>query len=129
MSIIHNYEHLKKLVFKGAENKKIAITDKVLERIRYELSVIEEKDFTGYYILYSRIIEICNELNLLRSFGRGSALNSMVNFCLDITKINPIDENLIFEKFVSPHQKHLPDIDIDIPKGYQKIVIDLLKSK
>ena len=125
----HNHEHLKKLVFKGAENKKIAITENVLDRISYELSVIEEKDFTDYFILYSRIIEICNELNLLRSFGRGSAINSMVNFCLDITKINPIDENLIFERFVSPHQKQLPDIDIDIPKGYQKIVIDLLKSK
>ena len=51
MSIIHNYEHLKKLVFKGAENKKIAITDNVLDRISYELSVIEEK--TLLTILYS----------------------------------------------------------------------------
>jgi DNA polymerase-3 subunit alpha len=76
---------------------------------------------------YSRIIEVCNELNLLRSYNRGSAANSIVNYCLDITKINPIEENLIFERFILPQQIKLPDIDIDIPKGSQDIVIEKLK--
>lgn len=123
------HEQLKALVYKGARDKNLVITDTVLDRISYELTIIEKQGFTDYFILYSRIIEICNELNLLRSFGRGSAANSIVNYCLDITKINSIDENLIFERFISPLQKQLPDIDIDIPKGHQINVIEKLKQK
>lgn len=127
--MIDKHGQLKTLVYKGAKDKKLAITDAVLDRISYELSIIEKQDFTDYFILYSRIIEICNELDLLRSFGRGSAANSIVNYCLDITNINPIYENLIFERFVLPQQKNLPDLDIDIPKGHQKNVIEKLKQK
>ena len=123
------HKQLKALVYKGAEDKKLDITDIVLDRISDELSVIEKQGFTEYFILYSRIIEICNELELLSSYGRGSAANSIVNYCLDITKINPIYENLIFERFIHPNQKQLPDIDIDIPKGQQKVVIEKLKQK
>lgn len=124
-----NHEQLKKLVYKGARDKKLVITDIVLDRISYELSIIEKQGFTDHFILYSRIIEICNKLNLIRSFGRGCSANSIINYCLDVTKINPIDENLIFERFISPQQKQLPDIDIDIPNGQQKNVIEKLKQK
>jgi len=127
--MITSFQHLKSLVYNGAEKKSIIISDIFLDRVSYELSVIEKLGFTDYFILFSRIIEVCNELNLLRSYGRGSAANSLVNYCLDITKINPIDENLIFERFILPTQKTLPDIDIDIPKGYQKQVIKMLKQK
>lgn len=125
----NNHEQLKNFVYNGARDKKLVLTDLILDRISYELSIIEKQGFTDYFILYSRIIEICNEIKLLRSYGRGSAANSIVNYCLDITKINPIDENLIFERFIHPQQKQLPDIDIDIPKGYHKNVIELLKQK
>ena len=124
-----NHEQLKKLVYKGARDKKLVITDIVLDRISYELSIIEKQGFTDHFILYSRIIEICNKLNLIRSFGRGCSANSIINYCLDVTKINPIDENLIFERFISPQRKQLPDIDIDIPNGQQKNVIEKLKQK
>lgn len=126
---IKNSELLKTLIHKGARDKKLVLTDTVLNRIGYELSIIERQGFTDHFILYSRIAEICNELNLLRSCGRGNSINSMVNYCLDITKINPVAENLLFENFVHPEQKHLPDIDIDIPVGYQKNVIEKLKEK
>lgn len=124
-----NHEKLKALVYNGARDKKLAITDNVLDRISFELSVIEKQGFTDYFILYSRIIEVCNEINLLRSFGRGSASNSIVNYCLDVTKINPIEENLIFERFIHPKQISLPDVDIDIPKGTLEKVINLLVNK
>ncbi len=125
----NNYNLLKGLVFNGAKDKNLDSSDLVLDRINYELSIIESKGYEDYFILFSRIIAACNELNILRSYGRGSAANSIVNYCLDITKINPIHENLVFDRFI--HQKHvdLPDIDIDIPKGCQKKVIQLLKQK
>jgi DNA polymerase-3 subunit alpha len=124
-----NLENLKELVFEGAREKIPLITDPFLDGINYELSEIERQGFVDYFILFSRIIEVCNELNLLRSPGRGSAPHSVVNFCLDITKINPIGENFIFERFLNPHQKRLPDIDIDISKGHQKQLLDRLKEK
>lgn len=124
----NKFEHLKQLVYEGAKNKMPDINDVVLDRISYELNTIKKLDFIDYFILYSRIIEVCNEFKLLRSYGRGSAPNSIVNYCLDITNINPIEENLIFERFIHPTQKQLPDIDIDIPKGWQKKVIEKLKQ-
>jgi DNA polymerase-3 subunit alpha len=85
--MITNIELLKKLVYNGARSKKLPLTDIVLDRLSYELSIIEKQNFCDYFITYSRIIEVCNELNLLRSYNRGSAANSIVNYCLDITKI------------------------------------------
>ena len=126
---IKKSELLGNLIYKGARDKKLVLTDIVSGRIGHELSIIESQGFTDHFILYSRIAEICNELNLIRSCGRGNSINSMVNYCLDITKINPVEENLLFEKFVRPEQKHLPDIDIDVPDGYQKNVIEKLKQK
>lgn len=123
------FEQLRSIVFNGLKRKNILITDTVLDRLNYELSVIEKQDYAEYFILYSRIVEICNELNLIRSYGRGSAPSSLVCFCLDITKINPIDENLIFESFILPGREYLPDIDLDIPKGYRDNVIQVFKQK
>ncbi len=127
---IKNSELLRNLIYEGARVKKLVVTNTVVsDRIGHELLIIEKQGFTDHFILYSQIAEICNELNLLRSCGRGDSINSIVNYCLDITKINPIEENLLFENFVRPGQKHLPDIDIDIPCGYQKNVIERLKQK
>ena len=125
----NEHEHLKKIVYNGARAKNLTITDTVLDRISYELAVIEQKGFTDYFIIYSRIIEVCNELKLIRSYGRGYAADSLINYCLDITKINPIDENLMFENFIHLQQKNLPDVQIDIPRGQQKNVVELLRKK
>jgi len=122
-------EVLKSLVYEGVKNKQIAVTDVVLDRISYELSVIESNNSVEYFLLYSKIIEVCNELNLIRTYGRGSAAGSLVNYCLDITKINPIAEKLLFERFILPEQNRLPDIDIDIPNGSKQKVIENLKEK
>ena len=121
--------HLKKLVFDGARKKNIVLNEETIDRIYYELSVIDKKGFADYFICYSRIIEICNELNLLRSCGRSTAISSMVNYCLDITKIDPLKENLVFEKFIHLKNKNLPDIDIDIPKNQQKKLVERLTKK
>ena len=85
-----SFIYLEKKVYQGAKRKKLPITDLVLDRIKYELIIIKNQNFTDYFILYLRLIEICNDLNLIRSYNRGSAENSIVNFCLDITKLNPL---------------------------------------
>ena len=118
---------LRKLVFDGARSKKLEINDLTLDRLSFELSVIEKLSLPEYFIIYSKIVEICNKHGLLRSYGRGSACGSLVNYCLDITKINPLKEGLIFERFLNPLVSTFADIDIDIPKGCQKMVYEELK--
>lgn len=120
---------LKSIVFKGAKSKNLELSEKVLDRLTHELSVINCKGFIDYFILYSKIIEVCNDLKLIRSAGRGTAPSSLVNYCLDITNINPLEHNFRFEKFIHPNQTSLPDIDIDIPLGYKEFVIDEFKKR
>lgn len=125
----NSFSELKTAVFQGAKDRNIKLTDKYLDRINYELGIIENNGFSDYFLLYSYIVRICNELNILRSYGRNSALNSFVNYCLDITKLDPVEHKLIFERFILPSMKQFPDIDIDIPCGFQDIVITNFKAK
>lgn len=125
----NNFEELKSKVYNSTIFKNLEITDTVLDRINYELEIIQKLNFTDYFLLFSRICEVCNELKIIRSLGRGNAAGSFVNYCLDITKINPLNENLFFERFIHPEQKNLPDIDLDISKGSQKLVLNKLKEK
>lgn len=122
-------DYMKKLVFAGAKAKQLKITDQVLDRLNYELSVIEKLDLAEYFVIYSRIAEICNNEGILRSYGRGSASGSLVNYCLDITKINPLEEGLIFERFLNPEISKWADIDIDVPIGAQKVIVEKLKAE
>ena len=120
---------LKSLVYKGAMLKQLEINDIVLDRLNYELSIIEALNLIDYFLVYSKIIEICDSHNILRSYGRGSACGSLVNYCLDITKINPLLEGLIFERFLNPELAASVDIDIDISCGHQKMILEELKSE
>lgn len=127
---IKNSELLRMLIYKGARDKKLVLSNTVVSsRIAYELSIIERQGFTDHFILYSRIAEVCNELRLICSPGRGNSINSLVNYCLDITRVNPVTENLWFESFIYRDQKHFPDIDIDVPFGSRKTVIETLKQE
>lgn len=125
----NNFELLKERVYNSNVFQTIEITDLILDRVNYELGVIQKLGFEDYFLLYSRITEVCNELNLLRTYGRGNAVGSFINFCLDITKINPLEENLIFERFINPELNIFPDIDIDIPNDTRKIIVERLKEK
>ncbi len=127
-SMKNDISHLSELVYEGARTKNLAMTDDVIERIVFELEIIETEKFVGYFLLFARIIEACNELKLLRSHGRGSAMNSMVCYCLDITKINPITENLISERILFKNQIYCPDIDLDIPKDHRQNILKKLKE-
>lgn len=119
---------LRKLVYDGAKAKQLTFSQALVERLDLELSTIVKAGCVDYVLVYKGIIDICNQHDLLRSPGRGSACGSLVNYCLDITKINPLEENLIFERFFNIEvTKHL-DIDIDIPMGKRGLVLEELKK-
>ncbi len=88
----------------------------VLPRLEKEFRVIEMKKLAGYFLVVNDISDFCREQNIL-SQGRGSAANSVVCYCLGITAVEPIENKLLFERFLSEKYERYPDIDIDLPSG------------
>jgi len=122
----HSPSVLKELVFCNLTRKIKNLDDTILDRLNYELSIIEQHDLSYYFLNYKKIVDLCNKEGWLRSPGRGSATASLVNYCLDITKLNPLENGLYFERFInSDHFKGI-DIDIDLPKGKRNILINYL---
>ncbi len=119
---------LRQKVYEGAARKNLEMSDLVFDRIKKELDVIEKMDLAEYFYIFSLIADICNTKNWLRSPGRSTAPGSMVNYCLDITMINPMNENLIFECFLNPEVSKFANIDIDISSDNRDELIAYLKQ-
>lgn len=97
-------------------------------QIEYELKVIEQLGFPGYFLIVHDLVEFCRAENILCQ-GRGSAANSAVCFVLGITNAEPISAGLLFERFLSPDRDGPPDIDIDIESGRREEVIQYVYQK
>ncbi len=108
-------DYLHYLVYQGA--KRLygdPVPKDVDDRIRFELHVMKTMGFPGYFLIVSDFIRAAREeLNVMVGPGRGSAAGSVVAYCLGITKINPLDYDLLFERFLNPDRISLPDIDTD----------------
>lgn len=87
-----------------------------LERFRYELGVIKEMGFAGYFLIVADFIDYARKKGIPVGPGRGSAAGSLVAYSLRITDIDPIRYNLLFERFLNPERKSMPDIDVDFCK-------------
>ncbi|WP_027012770.1 error-prone DNA polymerase [Corynebacterium freiburgense] len=98
------------------------------QQIDYELEVIAELTFPGYFLIVSDIMDFCNAQGILAQ-GRGSSANSAVCFALGITNVEPIQAGLLFERFLSPERDGPPDIDIDIESGRREEVIQYVYQK
>lgn len=97
-------------------HKSKAIRDQVQERLDKEFAVIEMKKLAGYFLVVCDISDFCKREGIL-SQGRGSAANSVVCYSLGITAVEPIENKLLFERFLSEKYEQYPDIDIDLPSG------------
>lgn len=109
----------KKTIAKSIEryrNETWAIRSQVTSRLEKEFRIIEMKKLAGYFLTVSDISDFCHDNNIL-SQGRGSAANSVVCYALGITAVDPIKNNLLFERFLSEKYEQYPDIDIDLPSG------------
>ncbi|ASR34178.1 error-prone DNA polymerase [Prauserella marina] len=109
----------------GAEGGK---NDKAYRQIEHELKVIEERRFPGYFLIVWDIVRFCDENDILCQ-GRGSAANSAVCYALGITKIDPVEWNLLFERFLAPDRDGYPDIDLDIESDRREKVIQYVYEK
>ncbi|GAB1484119.1 hypothetical protein MASR2M78_29360 [Treponema sp.] len=99
---------LKSRVLDGAEKRYGELSDGVMERINYELSIIDSKGFAPYFLVMDDIVCMSS-----RTCGRGSAAASIVSYSLGITNVDPIEHRLYFERFLNPARPDPPDIDVD----------------
>ena len=99
------------------------------ERLSYELNIINEMGFSNYFLVVYDFIRFAKKNNILVGPGRGSAAGSLVSYALGITDIDPLKYNLLFERFLNPERKTMPDIDTDFPDDKRQEVIDYVVSK
>ncbi|PLW92671.1 MAG: DNA polymerase III subunit alpha [Marinilabiliales bacterium] len=121
--------YLRHLTLEGAKRRYEEITDEISERIDFELSVIQNMGYPGYFLITQDFIAKAREMEVLVGPGRGSAAGSIVAFCLGITNIDPIKYKLLFERFLNPDRISLPDIDIDFDDDGRDQVIRYVMDK
>jgi len=117
---------LEKSAFDGLKErlKGAPLTEEYRRRLEYELSVINQMGFPGYFLIIADVIQACKERGIPIGPGRGSAAGSLVAYAMKITELDPIKYGLIFERFLNPERVTMPDIDTDVSdKGRE----DLLK--
>jgi len=115
--------YLKYLTYKGAEKRYPTITPEIRERIDFELSIIEKTGYPGYFLIVQDFIAAARKMGVSVGPGRGSAAGSVVAYCLEITNIDPIEYDLLFERFLNPDRVSMPDIDIDFDdEGRAKVL-------
>jgi len=107
---------LRTIVWFGAQQRYAAVSAKVKRQLEEELTLISKLGFSGYFLIVWDIINFCREHNIMVQ-GRGSAANSAVCYCLGITPVDPVSNNLVFERFLNESRKGWPDIDLDLPSG------------
>ncbi len=107
---------LRTIVWFGAQQRYAAINTKVKHQLEEELALITKLRFPGYFLIVWDIVNFCREHNIMVQ-GRGSAANSAVCFCLGITPVDPVENHLVFERFLNESRKGWPDIDLDLPSG------------
>ncbi|MFC4261352.1 DNA polymerase III subunit alpha [Ferruginibacter yonginensis] len=122
-------EYLESITWAGAKNRYQILTPAAEERIQFELGVIKDMGFAGYFLIVSDFIKAGREIGVFIGPGRGSAAGSVVAYCIGITNIDPIKYSLLFERFLNPERKSMPDIDTDFDDEGRQKVIDYVVDK
>ncbi len=123
-------KYLKYLCKEGLKKHFGSMVNKAyIDRLKYELSVIEKMGYCNYFLVVSDYVKYAKEHGILVGPGRGSAAGSLVSYCLDITTVDPLKYNLLFERFLNPERISMPDIDIDFEYNRREEVIDYCVQK
>ena len=123
-------EYLRHLVLDGAKSRYgDVLSDTVMDRIDYELSVIHGMGYDDYFLIVHDFIKEGHDRGILIGPGRGSAAGSIVSYCLKITSLDPLKYDLMFERFLDPSRISMPDIDIDWQYDRRHEIIDYVIEK
>jgi DNA polymerase III subunit alpha len=116
-------EYLHHLTYEGAKKRYGELTPEIEERINFELFTVKTMGFAGYFLIVADFIRAGRDIGVFVGPGRGSAAGSVVAYCIGITNIDPIKYNLLFERFLNPDRKSMPDIDTDFDdEGRDKVI-------
>ncbi len=122
-------QYLEKLVWEGMAIKYDEVTDEMKERVAFELKIINRMQYPRYFLIIFDFLDFCRESNIPFGPGRGSAAGSIVAYALNITNIDPIRYNLLFERFLNPERVSMPDVDLDFCIKRRGEVIDYIVQK
>ncbi len=122
-------DFLEHITWLGAKERYQQLTPEIEERLKFELFTIKTMGFAGYFLIVSDFIRAGRDLGVFVGPGRGSAAGSVVAYCIGITNIDPIKYNLLFERFLNPDRKSMPDIDTDFDDDGRQKVIDYVVDK
>ncbi len=123
------YGYLEQLCREGIKRRYQPVTKELQERLDYELGTIKNMGYVDYFLIVWDFIHYAREHGIPVGPGRGSAAGSIVAYCLEITNIDPIRYNLLFERFLNPERVSMPDIDIDFCYERRQEVIDYVVRK
>ena len=127
---LDSYTYLKQLVIKGLKEIFGEKVNKIyLDRLKYELDIINKMGFCNYFLVVWDYVKYAKENGILVGPGRGSAAGSLVSYCLNITTIDPIKYDLLFERFLNPERISMPDIDIDFEYTRREEVLNYCINK
>jgi DNA polymerase-3 subunit alpha len=121
--------YLRYLTYEGAKARYTELTAEITERIDFELEVIANTGYPGYFLIVQDFIAAARNMDVSVGPGRGSAAGSVVAYCLKITNIDPIEYDLLFERFLNPDRVSMPDIDIDFDDEGRGRVMDYVIEK
>lgn len=123
-------EYLHSLAQNGlAKRFKGRIPERYQKRLDYELKVINEMGFDDYFLIVWDVMNFAHSVHITTGPGRGSAAGSLVSYALRITEVDPLEYNLLFERFLNPARQQMPDIDLDIPDNRRDEVIKYMFEK
>ncbi|MEW6470034.1 MAG: DNA polymerase III subunit alpha [Bacteroidota bacterium] len=122
-------DYLRHITYVGAKARYGDLSPEIEERINFELFTIKTMGFAGYFLIVADFINHGKDIGVFVGPGRGSAAGSVVAYCTGITNIDPIKYNLLFERFLNPDRKSMPDIDTDFDDEGRQKVIDYVVDK
>jgi len=121
--------YLEKLVNEGLKQKYSKVTPEIRARVVYELGVIEKMGYESYFLIVWDFVRWAKENGIIVGPGRGSAAGSVVSYALNITTLEPMKYDLLFERFLNPDRISMPDIDMDFADDRRHEVIDYVVKK
>ncbi len=126
----NDYEYLRHLTYEGAKERwGDPLDEKIIERLEFELQTIKGMGFPSYFLIVWDFIRAARELGVSVGPGRGSAAGSAVAYALKITNIDPIEYDLLFERFLNPDRISMPDIDVDFDEDGRDVILKWVSEK
>ena len=122
-------DYLRNLCEQGLKKRHTEVTPDIRKRLDYELSVISQMGFASYFLIVWDFIEYAKRQKIMVGPGRGSGAGSLVAYLLGITELDPLKYGLLFERFLNPGRKSMPDLDIDFADNGRDKVIDYVKER